>query len=199
ANDTVASHRHFSCFRRSALASEVNSAPLHALIGFIDDAPPHNGTFSLAGLEVESWVSTYCFALGPEALRRLDYKIWQPDVVIECVPGGEIEDCFFSDAVSMPLQIHLRWFLFATNGWYRAAPLTPDSALRLALKARCICAELLLMVRCRQVGCDVRDPMRRHKRLQWLDDITVRWRQRLCRLSASWPLPFKGHEDAKPN
>jgi len=55
----------------------------------------------------------------------------------------------------------LRWWLFH-GGWYRSEPLTAASAERLAFKARCVCAELLLSARCWALGCEYRDPFERH-------------------------------------
>ena len=160
-NDTVVSHRWFSAFRRWALVREIWCSDRPSVVGFIDHPDDATSDLHIGGLRLPGWISSYCFLLTPGALRRLDHRLWDPDAVGACVAGGVHEATFFSDQVSPDLQRHLRWWLFH-GGWYRSEPLTAASAERLAFKARCVCAELLLSARCWALGCEYRDPFERH-------------------------------------
>lgn len=159
ANDTLGSHRHPSFARRWALRAELRRSAGGHLVGFSDLASPPPGELRIGGLRLDGWLSTYCFSTPPALLRKLGGRLFDFAEVERCVPGGTDPDAFFSDLVSADLQRHLRWWLFG-GGWYRSAPLAADNAAAFALKARCICAELLLSAKARAFGIELRDPMR---------------------------------------
>ncbi len=168
-NDTVGAHRPFSAFRRWAFRAELQRAA-GSIVGFIDAARTDLGPLAIAGLPLAEWVSTYCFALTSDVLAALGNRLWDPDEVTACVPGGAREATFFSDRISPALRQHLTWWLFG-GGWFRGEALTPGNADRLAFKARCICAELLLSARCRALGFELRDPFAHHPLARAADDL----------------------------
>ena len=201
-NDTVASHRRFSRFRQWAFVREAWCADARCIVGFADHTDNDLGDLSIDGLVLQGWVSSYCFMLGPDALRRLDHRLWQPEAVDRCVRGGTDEATFFSDAVSPDLQKQLRRWLFE-GGWYRSQRLTADNAAMLTRKARAICAELLLSGRCWALGIGRHDPFERHPLARDLDRRTEPWARRLGLPRGGWTRhppnwasvePVRGHQ-----
>jgi hypothetical protein len=168
-NDSVVTHRHFTSARRLALVGSVSHAPTAALVAFRDQV---RGELAVAGFGLDSWASTYCFALTTEALRRLDGRLYDPEIVMRCVPGGLDESRFFAD-LSPDLNAHLRHWLF-DGGWYGGAKLTIDNADRMAQKARCIIAEKFLSARCEAAGIAAVDPFDEHRALHLLDKLQRR-------------------------
>lgn len=191
-NDTVASHRRFSMFRRWAFVREAWCADRRCIVGFTDHTKNDIGDLSIAGLVLQGWVSTYCFMLGADALSRLRYRLWEPEVVDRCVRGGIDEATFFTDELSADLQRQLRRWLFE-GGWYRSEPLTSANTAMFTQKARTICAEMLLSARCWALGCGRHDPFERHPLAYQLDDRTEQWARRLRLSRGEWarhPLPW---------
>lgn len=168
-NDSVVTHRHFTSARRLALVASIKSAPPAALVGFRDQV---GGALAVAGLGVRSWASTYCFALTSEALGRLDGRLYEPDVVRRCVPGGLDEAGFFAD-LSPDMSSHLRHWLFY-GGWYGGARLNAENTDRMTHKARCIIAEKLLSARCEAAGVTAVEPFVEHNALRLLDKLQRR-------------------------
>ena len=169
-NDTVGAYRHLSTCRRWALLKEIRNADPNCLIGFAGDSQSQATGLSISGMWMERWVSSYCFLLTGDALRKLGGRLFDPDEVASCVPGGTRRQSFFSEQVSPALRKHLVWWLF--EGWHRSEALTPESHVRLGFKARCICAELLLSARCRKLGIELRDPFIRHPAARFLDIVS---------------------------
>jgi hypothetical protein len=156
-NDTVIRHRRFSAARRGALKSAIRGAKTASFIGFTDRI---GGDLSVAGLPLDAWISTYCFAFTHDALRRLGGRLYESSQVAKCVPGGLVEANFFAE-LSPVLEEHLRRWMFV-GGWHSAAPLNAMNVGQLERKARTIIAELLLAARCRLAGIDLIDPFREH-------------------------------------
>lgn len=173
-NDSVVTHRHFTSARRRALVASIETAPRAALVGFRDQV---GGTLAVAGLEVRSWASTYCFALTSEALGRLGGHLYEPDVVRQCVPSGLDEASFFAD-LSPDMNSHLRHWLF-DGGWYGGARLTVENAERMTHKARCIIAEKLLSARCEAAAVTAVEPFVEHGALRLLDKLQRRIKKAL--------------------
>jgi hypothetical protein len=177
-NDTVVSHRRYSRFRQWAFLREAWSAGPRSIVGYTDHADNSLGDLSIDAMVLPGWVSSYCFMLGDETLRRLGWRLWDAASLDRCVRGGTDEARFFSDAVSPDLQRHLRRWLFE-GGWYRSERLTRATEAMLTRKARAICAELLLSARCWALGCDRRDPFERHPWARALDRRSEPWARRL--------------------
>lgn len=176
-NDTVVSHRRYSRFRQWAFVREAWSAGPRSIVGYTDHADDGRGDLSIDDMVLPGWVSSYCFMLGEETLRRLGGRLCDARAVDRCVRGGPDEARFFSDAVSPDLQRHLRRWLFE-GGWYRSEPLSPRNEALLTHKARTICAEMLLSARCWALGCERRDPFERHPWARALDRRSEPWARR---------------------
>jgi hypothetical protein len=193
ANDTIASHRRFSVFRRWALVREIWCANPRCIVGFTDHANNDIGELRICGLVLPGWTSTYCFMLGRETLDRLAYQLYDPDVVDRCVSGGVEEETFVSAELSPDLQLQLRRWLFR-GGWYKSAPLSASNEAMFKFKARAICAELLLSARCWASGCTRHDPFERHPLARTLDRRTEGLARRLWLTRGEWvahPLPWR--------
>lgn len=175
ANDTLGKQRRPSIFRRWALRREMADVGDGAvLVNFTGQRVAPNAAMHIGGLPLHRWMSSYCFLVTAAALDLLGGKLYDPDEIASCVHGGPHERTFFTDRVSPALRAHLTWWLF--QGWHRSEALTPESQERLALKARCICAELLLSARCQSLGAESRDPLERHPVARFLDRAnSVRW------------------------
>ena len=160
ANDTLGSYRRHSRAGAWALRSAIARAGGESLVGFTGDSQGSPSGLSILGLKLEGWMSTFCFALSGRSLARLGGQLYDTESIDACVRGGPDASCFFTHEVSEALQRHLVWWLFE-GGWRRSEALTAESEPRLAFKARCICAELLLSARCRAAGIEIVDPVRR--------------------------------------
>lgn len=166
-NDTVTTHRHFSRFRWLAFRRALAKVRGAVVIGFTDRLP-NQEPFSVMELQAERWISTYIVYLSSSALERLQYQLWSPRALDECVPASLHEDCFLSARVSPNLRAHLRWWLFK-GGWYRSCKLTEDSQPMLKRKARSIVSEMLLSVRASAHGIEIIDPFDGQPWLRWSD------------------------------
>lgn len=158
-NDTVVSHRYFSVFRLMAFKRSISRAHSAQLIGFVDKGAP-GLSFSIEGLALPRWVSTYCFFLTGEALERLRYNLWDKPVLTIAVQGGLDAADFFGSNVSGDLRRHIGRWLFE-QGWHAAAPLCAENHDRMMLKARSIITELWLSARCLATGVEIVDPFER--------------------------------------
>jgi len=161
ANDTIGGHRHPSVFRRWAFAHEVRHTDQNSIVGFTDSAAAHDAQFKILGMLLTSWVSTYLFMLPHDILDKFGFKLYELAEINACVTGEVDLKAFFSDQLSPDLQRYLRWWLFG-GGWLRSVPLTEATAPAMILKARCICAELIIAARCSALGLEKRDPLQRH-------------------------------------
>lgn len=173
-NDTVVSHRYFSIFRLIALIWSINQATNEQLIGFIDWTP-RGMLYSINGLILPGWVSTYCFFLTPEALAKLKYTIWDKHQLEISVIGGPDTSKFFGKNVSLDLQRHLCRWLFV-QGWYAAAPLCAENHDQMVLKAKSIIAEQWLTARCLAAGIKIIDPFDKLTLLRKADYRMVKYR-----------------------
>ena len=168
-NDSVCTHRRFSWARKESFSRSVRKSANAAFVGFRDRG---QGEFSVAGMNVNEWTSTYCFMLSTKGLELLGRRLYQSDLVAACVPGGLDEERFFAE-LSTDLDAHLRRWLFG-GGWYAGERLTEATAESMTFKAKCIIAEKLLSGRCKALGIRASDPFQTYPFLQWLDRVDRR-------------------------
>ena len=175
-NDTVTAHRHFTPVRQWSLRRSVRDADEATLVGFVDRA---TGSLRIDELPVNGWVSSYCFYVTHDALRRLGGLLFDAEVVRRCVPGGVDEERFF-DRVSPDLRAHLCNWLFG-GGWYASAGLDFSTEATMTRKARSIIAEKLLSARAVQAGIRIVDPFgASSSRSRQFDRAWIRWSKRLA-------------------
>lgn len=179
-NDTVVSHRTFTRFRLSAFIRTALDASGNSVVGFIDGRE-FDG-FSVAGLPLTGWVSTYCFFVTHNALARLDFRILDLPVASACINGGADEERFFSNSMSLPLRTHLRSWLFHGR-WYASEPLTAENEERFVKKAQCIASEKWLSARCSNAMIRLLDPFDAYPTLKKLDKKTRKIRAVLSSLA----------------
>ena len=172
ANDTIDTHRHFSVWRAEALRRAIDGAGPSALVGFRDSI---DGDLRVAGMPLHGWVSTYCFFLTGDALRRLQRRLLYPESVRACVRGG-VDEVRFFDRLSPDLQSHLQTWLFGGR-WYAGGPLTVENSPRMTRKAEAIISEKLLSATCQSLSIETVDPFVQHSNLARADRM---W-QRVCR------------------
>lgn len=194
-NDTVGAHRNLSAFRRWAMREEVRHATGATFVGFTEDSNRALPAVTIRGMNLESWISSYCFFLTTDTLRLLGGRLFDAEEVASCVAGGTVEDEFFTQELSPNLRQHLQWWLF--EGWYRSESPTAESERRLNLKARCICAELLLTAHCQALGVVCRDPMKRRPIIERLETINS-WRFRLLHGAGTAPIDGRPPRAAPP-
>lgn len=162
ANDTFCHHRPFSrpdgylfsaCFKHA-------SGKQYAIAG---ERSTFGQEFFLGGQWMDSWVSTYLYAITPSLLEALDWRTALDEQTLRhFVLGGTDENAFFSPDMNPALARHLSGWLFAGHdgkrNWRNAAPLDPHNADRMYHKARAIMCEKFLSARCRSLGAEFLDP-----------------------------------------
>ena len=168
-NDTVTTHRLLTIGRKLSMVKAFQTASGASIVGKMDFT---KGFFELAGLQLGSWISTFCFMLTSAALRRMNYRLYDPESTDSCVPGGLLEDRFFAN-MSPDLERHLRHLLFE-GGWYASEPLSSSNNQRMKFKARCVVAEKTLSARCFRLQVTVIDSIDRAVVTKYFDKMERR-------------------------
>jgi hypothetical protein len=148
-NDTLSTHHVLSRVIRSNLSEGI------LRIAALSDTPAICGevdvsarSFTVRGLKVVRWVSTWAFALNWQALQALAFRVYvaelDADIQAEVAPHK-----FFTPGVDAVLRAHLSAWLFGAgaSGWQHAAPLSAENAESMARKARAIMQEKYLSAR----------------------------------------------------
>jgi hypothetical protein len=159
-NDTFSFHRSWAtidkwAFQRAfARAAQTDAAILTGATSTF------NKPFDMEDVRLNSWISTYLFAINPELLERLEWRLGaNRDTLAHFVKGGVDEDAFFSSEMSINLREHLTAWLFVRQGkhrWRNAEPLSRENHDRFLEKARCIVCEKLLTARSLALGGTIR-------------------------------------------
>ncbi len=161
ANDTFCHHRPFSWLEEHIFSTSFRQAARkeNAIAGERSD---FGQDFSVNGLRMDSWVSTYLYALTPGLLESLNWQTTIDEETLKrLVLGGMDEKKFFSSELDPLLVEHLSGWLFANRErrlWRSAAPLGMNNANRVYDKARAILCEKYLTARSKSMGAEFLDP-----------------------------------------
>ena len=145
-NDTLAIHQCFASPMRASLVRHVTAAGPADFPIVVGQVETLGRSYALEGMRTHRWVTTNVFALNRTGLRRLDNRIYRPDLGRLIETSGDRAH-FFSDDMDPVLREHLDRWLFEPNGtagWYDAAPLDSSNAAKYASKARSIVQEKFL-------------------------------------------------------
>ncbi len=155
-NDTVGPHQfvdgpYLRDFARAMAAA--SAAPLAA--GRVVQASER---LEIDGLSSGVWLQSHILGMDRQALQRIGGRIHAPELDALIQPATTA-DGFFSPRIGSYLRAHLTHWLFGQGEgtWYKASPLTAQSAPGLALKARSILQELSLSMRLEQAGIGFMD------------------------------------------
>jgi len=149
-NDTCMSHHVFGVVPRAnllAAASDMTGRMQPAAAGVVTDSQV--GSFSIRGLALDRWVSTWAFVLNHAALQGLQWRIYEPELE-QLVTGAPTLDAFWDTGLDPRLVGHLNVWLFGSadqHRWYGAQPLSAANAPGFARKARAILQEKYLSAR----------------------------------------------------
>lgn len=157
ANDTFATHSHFTPTERGKLRSEMLQLREFAtIIGQVETLPR---SFQLEGRRTHRWVTTNLFVINQSALKALDGRIYRPEIESLVAETSDRAN-FFSAGLDPILHQHLDGWLFNEHpgsGWYAASPLTEANATRMAHKARSILQEKGLAAQLEAHGAEFAD------------------------------------------
>jgi hypothetical protein len=158
-NDTCVSHHVFGVVPRTNLLAAARDMALLAraeAAGVVSSSPI--GSFSIEGLVLDRWISTWAFAVNRAGLDALSRSIYTP-ALDELVTGAASVDAFWDPSLDRSLVAHLNTWLFGDpeqHRWYGATSLTSQNAASFARKARCILQEKYLSARLLQCGAQLR-------------------------------------------
>jgi hypothetical protein len=153
ANDSFVVHNCFYRVYQNRLLAAL-SIPADGALHVAGEVVSWARSYSIGGARSNRWLTTSIFAINRAALRALDGRVYHPEIDALIRTSSE-RHVFFSPALDEALVGHLAGWLFGVPGqgaWYGAAPLTDDSAPRLARKARSILQEKYLSARLDQAG-----------------------------------------------
>jgi hypothetical protein len=167
ANDTVVSHRMFSWIRH--LAFEYQLSKKTPCFGFCDSSVK---AFSLCGIKIKRWISTYIFCMDDATLDKINRSINNNLILKSCIPGGSNIDSFFSGDICSNLQEHIVTWLFC-GGWYASQPLNRSNRHAFRNKALAILNEKYLSAALTKQGVALVDPLNEVKRLIYIDKLFV--------------------------
>jgi len=142
ANDTFAVHNCFYSVYQNRLMSAL-SMPADDKLYVAGEVVSMARSYNIGGVRSNRWLTTSIFAINRPALRALNRRVYHPEMNDLIRPSSDYRQ-FFSEALDDALVAHLTGWLFGVPGqgaWYGAAPLTAESAPRLARKARSILQE----------------------------------------------------------
>jgi len=145
ANDTFSVHNCFYSVYQNHLITALSNPGDDALRA-AGEVVALGKSFRIGGIRSNRWLTTSIFAINRAALRALDHLVYHPEIN-ELIRTSPDRDVFFSEALDATLAAHLAGWLFGVPGqgaWYGGAPLTAESAPRLARKARSILQEKYL-------------------------------------------------------
>jgi hypothetical protein len=145
ANDTFAVHNCFYSVYQNHLVSAL-ATPADDTLCAAGEVVSLAKSFNIGGIRSNRWLTTSIFAINRAALRALNHRVYHPEIN-ELIRSSSARDLFFSEALDATMAAHLAGWLFGVPGqgaWYGAAPLTDESAPRLARKARSILQEKYL-------------------------------------------------------
>ncbi|HSC64492.1 MAG TPA: hypothetical protein VLD35_12705 [Caldimonas sp.] len=145
ANDTFAVHNCFYSVYQNRLVSALASPADDALCA-AGEVVSLAKSYNIGRVRSNRWLTTSIFAINRAALRALHHRVYYPEIN-ELIRSSSDPGLFFSEDLDGTLAAHLAGWLFGVPGqgaWYGAAPLTEESAPRLARKARSILQEKYL-------------------------------------------------------
>ena len=145
ANDTFAVHNCFYSVYQNHLVSAL-ATPADDGLCVAGEIVSLAKSYDIGGVRSNRWLTTSIFAINRPALRALNGRVYHPEIN-ELIRTSSNPKVFFSEALDSTLAAHLAGWLFGVPGqgaWYGAAPLTDESAPRLARKARSILQEKYL-------------------------------------------------------
>ncbi|MET0430558.1 MAG: hypothetical protein ABW026_18920 [Microvirga sp.] len=145
ANDTLGEHQKLFTAEFDAFRKTLAANPSGKVVGKIDHAQRLQ---SIGPLTSSRWVRSNLMGLDHEALAKLRFRIYVPELEA-LVNETDRESEFFSAEVGQTVQDRLRKWLFRpeTHSWYGASRLDGGNAGRFAAKARSILQEIHLSMR----------------------------------------------------
>lgn len=166
-NDTVNSHRQFSFVRLHYFKKFMLKYRNHA-VGFTDTLN-RGEQFSIHGLSGRKWLSTYCFYLSYDSLKKIDFTV-NSELLHRESPDTD-NGSLFPASMSENLRTWLEHWLFG-GGWYKSKSLTKTPNGIAEFKARAIVNEKMLSLRLTDKNVEIVSVMAQAPRIaQRLDNL----------------------------